>query len=85
MPDIISKLLRAAIWSRCADWFESEQMPFPGAGCISFATDRVQTLVAIDSEWYQTSFPPPAQAVLERSPKSSSIDLAVKTFDCLLE
>ena len=29
MPDIISKLLRAAIWSRCAVQFKSEQSPFP--------------------------------------------------------
>ena len=38
MPDIVSKLLRATIWSSCADWFKSEQTPFPGAGLISFAT-----------------------------------------------
>ena len=38
MPDIVSKLLCAAIWSRCAVWFESEQMPFPRKGSISFAT-----------------------------------------------
>ena len=29
MPDIVSKLLRAAIWSRCAVRFESEYTPFP--------------------------------------------------------
>ena len=39
MPDIVSKLLRAAIWSRCAVRFESEQTPFPRTGRISFATD----------------------------------------------
>ena len=39
MPDIVSKLLRAAIWSVCADWFKSERTPFPAAGCISFATN----------------------------------------------
>ena len=38
-PDIISKLLRAAIWSRCAFQFESEQTPFPWTGRISFETD----------------------------------------------
>ena len=38
-PDIVSKLLRAAIWSRCAVRFESEQTPFPRTGRISFATD----------------------------------------------
>ena len=27
----------------------------------------------------------PAQAVLERCPKSSAVDFAVETFDCLLE
>ena len=32
MPDIVSKILRAAIWSRCAVRFESEQTPFPRAG-----------------------------------------------------
>ena len=31
-PDIVSKLLRAAIWSRCAVRFESEQTPFPRTG-----------------------------------------------------
>ena len=31
-PDLVSKLLRAAIWSRCAVWFESEQTPFPQTG-----------------------------------------------------
>ena len=30
MPDIVSKLLSATIWSCCAVWFKSEQMPFPG-------------------------------------------------------
>ena len=39
MSDIISKLLRAAMWSSCADLFKSEQIPFPGAGSISFATN----------------------------------------------
>ena len=38
-PDIVSKHLRAAIWSCCAVWFKSEQMPFPQTGRISFATD----------------------------------------------
>ena len=38
MPDIVSKLLRATIWSCCAVLFESEQTPFPGTGRISFAT-----------------------------------------------
>ena len=33
MPDIVSKLLRAAIWSCCAVPFESEQTPFPQTGC----------------------------------------------------
>ena len=28
--DIVSKLLRSAIWSCCAVWFESEQIPFLG-------------------------------------------------------
>ena len=28
MPDIVSKLLRATIWSRCAVLFKSEQTPF---------------------------------------------------------
>ena len=32
MPDIISKLLRAAIWSCCAVRFESEQTPFSRTG-----------------------------------------------------
>ena len=32
IPDVISKLLRAAMWSSCAVRFESEQMPFPQAG-----------------------------------------------------
>ena len=31
-PDIISKLLRVAIWSSCAVWFKSEQTPFPLTG-----------------------------------------------------
>ena len=31
-PDIVSKLLRAAIWSHCAVQFESEQTPFPRTG-----------------------------------------------------
>ena len=39
MPDIDSKLLRAAIRSRCAVQFQSEQTPFPWKGRISFATD----------------------------------------------
>ena len=39
MPDIVSKILRAAIWSCCAVRFESEQTPFPRTGRISFATD----------------------------------------------
>ena len=39
MPDIVSKLLRAAIWSRCAVRFESEQTTFPWTGHISFTTD----------------------------------------------
>ena len=33
MPDIVSKLLCAAIWSCCAVWFESEQMTFSKTGC----------------------------------------------------
>ena len=32
MPDIMSKLLCAAIWSWCVVWFESEQTPFPRTG-----------------------------------------------------
>ena len=32
IPDVISKLLRAAIWSRCAVWFESEQTPLSRTG-----------------------------------------------------
>ena len=32
MPDIVSKLLHAAIWSSCAVQFESEQTPFPRIG-----------------------------------------------------
>ena len=32
MPDIVSKLLRAAIWSRCAARLESEQTPFSWTG-----------------------------------------------------
>ena len=32
-PDIVSKLLLAAIWSRCAVWFRYEQTPFPQIGC----------------------------------------------------
>ena len=32
MPDIISKLWRAAIWSRCAVRLESEQTPFSWTG-----------------------------------------------------
>ena len=43
-PDIISKLLCAAIWSRCAVRLESEQTPFPGTGRISFATDFAANL-----------------------------------------
>ena len=39
MPDIVSKNLRAAIRSRCAVRFESEQVPFPRKGRISFATN----------------------------------------------
>ena len=39
IPDIVSKHLRAAIWSRCAVLFEFEQTPFPQTGSISFATD----------------------------------------------
>ena len=31
-PDIVSKLLCEAIWSRCAVLFESEQTPFPRTG-----------------------------------------------------
>ena len=35
MPDIVSKLLRFAIWSSCAVRFESEQTPFPWTGrCV---------------------------------------------------
>ena len=37
-PDIISKLLLAAIWSCCAVQLESEQKPFPQTGRISFVT-----------------------------------------------
>ena len=32
MPDIVSKLLRAAIQSRCTVRFESEQTPFSQTG-----------------------------------------------------
>ena len=32
IPDVISKLLRTAIWSRCAVQFESEQTPFSRTG-----------------------------------------------------
>ena len=42
MPDIVSKLLRAAIWSHCTVLFKSEETvetPCPRTGCISFATD----------------------------------------------
>ena len=31
-PNIVSKLLRAAVWSRCAVRFESEQTPIPQTG-----------------------------------------------------
>ena len=34
-PDIVSKILRAAIWRRCAVQFESEQTPFPQT-CLWF-------------------------------------------------
>ena len=34
-PDIIFKLLRAAIWSSSAVWFKSEQTPFSWTGCDS--------------------------------------------------
>ena len=50
MPDIVSKLLRAAIWSccaQCAVLFESEQSPFPGQWTgyrlISAALHRIQS------------------------------------------
>ena len=33
-PDIVSKLLRATIWSSCAVQFESEQTPFPQTGLL---------------------------------------------------
>ena len=32
IPDIVSKLLRAAMWSRCDVWFGFEQTPFPRTG-----------------------------------------------------
>ena len=43
MPDIISKLLRAAIWSCCAAQLESEQTPFclTGSGFWSAALQKV--------------------------------------------
>ena len=43
-PDIVSKLLRASLWSRCAVWFESEQTPFPCTGrqLRSAALHRIQ-------------------------------------------
>ena len=43
-PDIVSKLLRAAIWSRCAVRFESEQIPFPRTGrpCRTAALHRIR-------------------------------------------
>ena len=33
IQDIVSKLLRAAIWSLRTVWLESEQSPFPRTGC----------------------------------------------------
>ena len=44
MPDIVSKLLHAAIWSSCAVQFESEQTPFPRIGhrLRSAALHRIQ-------------------------------------------
>ena len=42
-PDIVSKLWRASIWSRCAVWFESEQTPFllTGRWCRPAALHRM--------------------------------------------
>ena len=55
IPDIVSKLLRAAIWSLL---FKSEQTPFPQTQ-VTFHLRPIwlQTLVEIDSESYQTLFP----------------------------
>ena len=46
MPDIVSKLLRATIWSRCAVRFESEQTPFPRNRLLCFA----QECTGVDSK-----------------------------------
>ena len=46
-PDIVSKLLRPAIWSSCAVWLESEQTPFPWTGSLlscCFAQDSIRNL-----------------------------------------
>ena len=32
-PDIVSKVLRMAVWSSCALWLESEQEPFSRTDC----------------------------------------------------
>ena len=48
MPDIVSKLLRAAIWSCCAVLFESEQTPFPRTG-------RQLTSAALHRIWFRTA------------------------------
>ena len=48
--DIVSKLLRATIWSSCAVLFESEQTPFPWTGSISFVTDFAANF---DCNWFR--------------------------------
>ena len=49
MPDIVSKLLRPAIWSWCALRVESEQTPFPRTGrrfsTCCFAQDSIQNIL----------------------------------------
>ena len=49
-PDIVSKLLRASIWSRCAFRLKSEQTPFPHTG----ATGRRFRPAALHMIWLGT-------------------------------
>ena len=49
-PDIISKLLRTAIWSSCAVLFGSEQTPCPRTGHNLFATYFAANF---DCDWFR--------------------------------
>ena len=91
-PDVISKLLRAAIWTHCVVQFESEQTPFPQTGCwfkfrpaalhrIRFGTYRFVSMSYFYSEtnkWWKDWANRWAQPCLATTSNSIEISFHIK-------